>query len=331
MAFPRRRSRSSERDLRGAVVVITGASSGIGRHAALAFAGEGARLVLASRGEAPLRAVADECGSMGAEAIAVPTDVRDEAAVEALATRAVERFGRIDVWVNNAGVIAFGRFTDVPSDVFRQVIETNLMGQVHGARAVVPHFLGQGSGVLINTCSVWGRVSSPMVSAYVASKFAVRGFSESLRQELRGVPGVDVAMILPQAVDTPIFDLGANYTGHEVRPIAPVYPADEIARGIVRCARSPRREVTYGRAGRALELTHALAPGLYHRFTPDVFVGGSFGHRPAKRSAGNVASPVPQGEAQTGGWRNGRRGELARGMAGASAGLARAVTGRHAA
>jgi NAD(P)-dependent dehydrogenase (short-subunit alcohol dehydrogenase family) len=142
-------------------VVITGASSGIGRAAALLFARREARLVLAARAEQPLRAVAAECGN----ALAVPTDVRDEAAVTALADRAVERFGRIDVWVNSAGVIAYGRFEDVPGDVFRAVIETNLMGQVHAARAVLPQFRRQGSGVLVNMASVWGRFTSPDVSA----------------------------------------------------------------------------------------------------------------------------------------------------------------------
>jgi NAD(P)-dependent dehydrogenase (short-subunit alcohol dehydrogenase family) len=118
------------RELRGAVVVITGASSGIGRAAALEFADRGSRLVLAARGVGPLRETVGECEARGAEAIAVPTDVRDEVAVGELAEAAISRFGRIDVWVNNAGVIGYGRFEQVPSDVFRAVIETNLMGQV---------------------------------------------------------------------------------------------------------------------------------------------------------------------------------------------------------
>jgi NADP-dependent 3-hydroxy acid dehydrogenase YdfG len=120
------------RQLRGAVVVVTGASSGIGRAAAARFDALGSRLVLAARAEAPLTAVADTCR----EAIPVPTDVRDERAVTALAEQAIERFGRIDVWVNGAGVMACGPFEAVPSEIFRQVIETNLLGQVHGARAV---------------------------------------------------------------------------------------------------------------------------------------------------------------------------------------------------
>jgi NADP-dependent 3-hydroxy acid dehydrogenase YdfG len=166
------------RSLRGAVVVITGASSGIGRAAAHGFAREGAQLVLAARARSPLEDVAQECGG---EPVVAPTDVRDEEAVQVLAARAVERFGRIDVWVNGAGVMVYGRFEDIPADVFRQVIETNVLGQVHGARAALAEFRRRGEGVLINMSSVWGRVTTPAVSPYVTSKFAVRAFSAAVR------------------------------------------------------------------------------------------------------------------------------------------------------
>jgi NAD(P)-dependent dehydrogenase (short-subunit alcohol dehydrogenase family) len=313
------------RDLARCVVVITGASSGIGRAAALRFAREGSRVVLAARAETPLRAVAAECEAVGASALAVPTDVRSQAAVELLAQRAVDRFGRLDVWVNCAGVIAYGRFHAVPAEVFRSVIETNLFGQVHGARAAVPRFRAQGTGVLINMGSVWGRVTTPDVTAYVTSKFAVRAFSECLRQELRHLPDVDVATILPQAVDTPIFARGANYAGRTVRPVPPVVPPDEIAAGIVACARNPKREVTYGRAGRLLELLHAVAPGLHSRMLSPAFEAGNYGDRPAPATTGAVLHPVPDSEGVDGGWRGERRGDLARALLAAVGAAARGV------
>ena len=305
--------------------MITGASSGIGRAAAALFAQEGSRLVLAARAHGPLDGVVQESEHCGARAIAVPTDVRDEDAVENLAHRAVEEFGRLDVWVNGAGVMAYGRFEQVPADVFRAVIDTNLMGQVHGARAALRCFREQRSGVVINMSSVWGRVSSPDVSAYVTSKFAVRAFSECLRQELRDLPDVDVATMLPQAVDTPIFDRAANYAGHAARPIPPVLDPETVAEGIIACARSPKREVTYSRAGRLIELAHTTTPSLWQRFLPPAFEAGNYGERTLAPTPGGVLEPVRDPYAIYGGWRHERRRELARALAAALRGLGRGL------
>jgi NAD(P)-dependent dehydrogenase (short-subunit alcohol dehydrogenase family) len=149
------------REIEGSVVVVTGASSGIGRAAVRLFAEHGARVVLAARSEGSLREVAQECEAAGGRALVVPTDVANEEAVEELARRSVEVFGRIDTWVNDAGVMAYGRFEDVPTEVFRRVIETNLFGQIHGSRAALARYTEQGEGVLVNMSSAWGRLTSP--------------------------------------------------------------------------------------------------------------------------------------------------------------------------
>jgi len=311
------------RDLSKCAVVITGASSGIGRAAALAFAARGSRLALAARAQQPLEEVARECEACGTEALWLATDVREEEQVSELARRTVDRFGRLDVWVNSAGVIVYGRFEDVPTDVFRAVIETNLFGQVHGARAALPHFRRQGSGVLINMASVWGRVTAPHVSAYVTSKFAVRAFGECLRQELRDLPGVDVATMLPQAVDTPIFGRAGNFAGRAARPIPPVLDPETVASGILRCAESPKREVTYSRMGRVLELTHSVAPGLYSRFLAPAFEAGNYAERPIPPTSGSILEPAHGAHSIDGGWRQGRKRELVRALSSAVRGLIR--------
>jgi NAD(P)-dependent dehydrogenase (short-subunit alcohol dehydrogenase family) len=180
--------------------------------------------------------------------------------------------------------------------------------------------------VLVNMGSVWGRITTPDVSAYVTSKFALRAFSECLRQELRGDPGIDVALILPQAVDTPIFARAGNFSGRPARPIPPIYDPEVVARGIVACARSPKREVTYGRAGRALEVLHAFAPPLHHRLLPPAFEAGNYGRGSAPSSPGTVlASPPDAPYGIDGGWRTTRRRETARALLATAGGVARGL------
>jgi NAD(P)-dependent dehydrogenase (short-subunit alcohol dehydrogenase family) len=307
------------RPLEDAVVVITGASSGIGRAAALRLARRGASLALCARSEQPLAEVAAECEGTGAATLQRPLDVSDEEAVEAFAAAVVERFGRIDVWVNNAAAMAYGPFEEIPSEVFRQVVETNLMGQVHGARAALRRFRAQGSGVLINMSSVWGRVSSPQVSPYVVSKNAVRAFSECLSGELADADDIHVATMVPQAVDTPIFEHAGNYSGRRARPIPPILDPEQVAEGIELCAENPKREVNYGQAGRALEILYAVAPPLYRRVAHRAFARGTWGRGAAAPSPGSVLrSSGPH--VVEGGWRARRRPALRRAFLAAAVG-----------
>lgn len=307
------------RPLEQAVVAVTGASSGIGRAAALRIARRGGALALCARSEGPLAEVAAECEGAGAAVLHRALDVGDEEAVESFAAAVEDRFGRLDVWVNGAATMAYGTFDEIPSEVFRGVVETNLMGQVHGARAALRRFRRQGSGVLVNMSSVWGRVPSPQVAPYVISKHAVRAFSECLQGELESEPDIHVAAVVSQAVDTPIFEHAGNYTGRQVRPIPPMLDPEEVAAGIEACAEDPLREVSYGRAGRALEVLHATAPPLYRRLAHPAFVRGTWGQQPADPAPGNVLGPTRPHRVE-GGWRTRRRGSLRRAFFAAAGG-----------
>lgn len=287
------------------VVVITGASSGIGRATAHAFARRGAAVALAARRAEMLDEVARECRELGGEALAVPTDVTREDEVEALGRRTLERFGRIDVWFNNAGVGIFGRFEDLPSDAWRRVIETNLFGYVHGAKVALRQFRRQGHGVLIQNASIVGRTAKPDSTAYAASKFAIRGFSEALRMELLDQPGIQVCTILPSVIDTPFFQHAANYSGQRVRAAPPVYPPEKVAETVVGLALRPRAEVVIGGFGKLASVLKPLAPWLGTRLTGRALHAGFLAEEPSPETTGALFAPMRDGRAATGGWRQG--------------------------
>jgi NAD(P)-dependent dehydrogenase (short-subunit alcohol dehydrogenase family) len=315
--------------IRDSVVVITGASSGIGRACAFEFAGRGAAVVLAARREEPLEELAAACRKRTGLAVAVPTDVTDENAVRELARRTVEQFGRIDVWVNNAAVSLVGRFLEAPPEVFRQVIETNLFGYIHGARAALPYFHEQGRGVLINNATVFGRVGPPFLTAYVTSKFGILGFTESLRQEVRR-DGIRVCAVLPASIDTPIFQHAANFSGRAVRPLDPVSSPTRVARAIVRCARHPRAEVVVGRGARRMLVARLFLRPLAERALAHEVERNHFEAWPVAPSTGNLFALERGTDSITGGWGQSRRGTtqaalLASLLVAAALGVTRAV------
>jgi len=250
------------RKVSGTTAVITGATSGIGRETALAFARAGASVVVAGRRNERLQQVVSEIESAGGEALGVITDVANRSEVDRLIDSAVERFGRIDTLVNNAGVAFAGRFDQMSLEDFRRVMDVNFWGAVYASRAAVTHMRDQrGGGVIINVSSIFGKRGVPFQTAYCGSKFALAGFSEALRAEVMS-DGIDVSTIFPGAVETEIFESAANQTGLEAPSFMPKFPANAMARIIVQTARFPQAEVVAALDAQAINFFNRLAPGL---------------------------------------------------------------------
>ena len=288
--------------LKHRVVVITGASSGIGRATALAFARCGAQVVLAARRQEALEQVAADCRTIGAKALVVPTDVTDSTAMSRLARLAYEAFGDIDVWINNAGTGLLGAFSAADIATHRRVVEINLHGTMNGAAAVLPYFLRQRRGILITNISVGGIAPVPFATAYTASKFGMRGFMASLRQELASYPQIHACSVFPACIDTPGYQHGANVSGSALHPSEPIFSAESVADTFVQLALRPRAEVNVGWTATVAKLGYAAAPVLTEKI-----MGGSMRRylekaAPAPRTAGNLFQPVHEGTGTSGGW-----------------------------
>ncbi|MDT7688975.1 MAG: hypothetical protein QOE46_1734 [Acidobacteriota bacterium] len=244
------------------VMVITGASSGIGLVTARAAAALGAKLVVAARAEDALKSLVEEIRSAGGEAVHVVADVGREADVRRIAETALERFGRIDTWVNNAGVSIYGKLQDTSVEDMRRLFETNFWGMVYGS-LVAAETLRQRGGALINVGSTVSDRAIPLQGIYSASKHAVKGFTDALRMELEeeGAP-VSVTLIKPGAIDTPYTKHAKNLLEKEPALPPPVYAPEVVAEAILHCAETPTRDVFAGGGGKALSLVDKYTPRL---------------------------------------------------------------------
>ena len=253
---------AQRKPLNAQVMVITGASSGIGLATARMAAARGAKVVLAARDEAELGGIVEEITARGGEATAVSADVANPEDVERIAERALHAFGRIDTWVNNAGVSVYGKLLDVPLEDQRRLFDTNFWGVVHGCRTAA-RFMRTSGGVLINMGSVVSDRAVPLQGAYSASKHAVKAYTDTLRMELEHdrVP-IAVTLVKPGAIDTPYYQHAKNYMSEEPAPPPPVYSADTVARAVCECAERPVRDITVGGGGRLMTAMGALAPRM---------------------------------------------------------------------
>lgn len=293
----RRSPRIDRQQLNGRTIVVTGASSGVGRGVALALARHGANLVLAARRSEALEALAVEVQALGVAALAVPTDVADVAQMTALAEQAEQRFGRIDGWINNAGVVAVGRFEEVPLEDHLRLLDTNVKGVVIGSHLALQRFRRQGYGRLVNVASVDGEIPHAYQASYSASKAAVLSLGRVLQQELRRgrQPNIQLSTVLPWALDTPIWGHAATYTGHRADLPTKDSP-DKAVQAIVGALLQPQKEITVGYKAKLAYWGHRLAPELNERFTAAAVQRAEIDWNPAKAAtSGNLQQPDQAG------------------------------------
>lgn len=277
------------------VVIVTGASSGIGRATAHALARCGDALVLVARALGPLEDVAGECTVLGARSVEVRSvDVGSFQQVQDAVEQVLAAHGRLDAVVHCAGVVAYGRFEEVPVEVFDGVLRTNLLGSANVARAALRSMRARDAGTLVLIGSLIGEIGAPSMTAYAVSKWGLRALARRLQLENRDRPGVHVSCVSPGSVDTPIYRQAANYQGRVGRPPPPVVSPERVARKVVDVLDRPRKRAGVGSANVVLRLGFALTPGLFDALVGPLFRLAATGRDAVPMGSGNVLAPNPE-------------------------------------
>lgn len=277
------------------VVVVTGASAGVGRATAHAFASQGAHIGLVARGTQGLQAAAAEVEQKGGSALTLPTDIADPEAVEAAARRVEEKFGPIDIWVNCAMATIFAPFHRVSPDEFRRATEVTYLGFVYGTMAALKRMRPRNRGTIVQVGSALSYRAIPLQSAYCGAKFAIRGFTDSLRTELMH-DGVDVHLVMVQmpALNTPQFNWARNKMSRRPQPVPPIFQPEIAADAIMHAAHSRRREVWVGGSALQAIVANKIFPGLLDRYLARNGYSSQLTDEPVDpRQPDNLFEPVP--------------------------------------
>jgi short-subunit dehydrogenase len=249
------------------IAVVTGASAGVGRATAQAFASRGLDVALLARGEAGLEAAAKEIEAQGQRALYIPTDIADHGAVDAAAERVEAELGPIDIWVNDAMTTSFAPFWELDPDDFQRAVEVTFLGQVWGTRAALRHMRPRDRGHILNVGSALAFMGIPLQSAYCSSKFACRGFFESVRSELiHDHSSIRLSMVHLPAVNTPQFDWCETSMDHHPQPVPPIYQPEVPAKYIVDVALNGRRSKVVGSWNKLLVAAGTVAPGVANQY-----------------------------------------------------------------